>query len=306
VARPRRTGLGHTGAENDVKLTSSFGNRSKINAVLTYALHVFCCYLAVFLAEQPVSRCLAGLGLSGDHPGTIHFGGYEAVVCFFLGATVGRLVGRRRPELQPTARWVWMVPVALLLWAVVSGTFSEHAVAGVPWLPEALFSTHGNYGLSLAVVTLPAFSSAGYSIGMFIARRVDAVSTLRKCTMIIAGATLFGAMLLLARHYELTSIERWSKIRTVIAPALAFSPDGDLICQPETLSAESKIATLSGGTMAESLDKRGCSSNHLLSTAALPPSDTQAFTLEKLRILTGPYAGLEGWVRAYGLVDTRP
>lgn len=224
----------------------------------------------------------------------------------FLGAAVGGFVGRLRPELQPTGRWVWMVPVALLLWAVVPGTFSPHAAAGVLWLPEALFATHWNYGLSLAVVTLPGLSSAGYSIGMLIARRIDAISALRKRSMIMAGAALFGALLLMARSYELTSIKRGSKIRTVLAPSLAFSPDGGVICRAEAGLPQSGLATLRGGTIAESLDKRGCSNSHLLPTAALPPSDAQAFTLEKLRVLTGQYAGLEGWVRAYGLEDTRP
>jgi hypothetical protein len=118
------------------------------------------------LAGAPFFALLSVLGFGGEHPAHIHFAGYDALVCLSVGLIAGWVIGCVSPTLVPSGRWIWVLPAIVSLPDMVR----EGLASGpVPWLPESWFVAGTNEGLGVYLLTLPACSALGYSIGMRLA-----------------------------------------------------------------------------------------------------------------------------------------
>jgi hypothetical protein len=166
---------------------------SKLPEILRYFGQLLCSYPAVMIAGAPFLLLLSLIGLGGDHG----FAGYKILVSLLVGPFVGRVVGRSSPELVRTGKWIWALPAIF----VIPGIVSDLLRAG-PWLPETFFATSSNEGLAVYLISLPAFSAIGYSIGMaLVGRKLSGVN--RLCLVLAfvalaAGATSLSGLVL--RH----------------------------------------------------------------------------------------------------------
>jgi len=266
--------------------------------MLDYCLQLIFCYPLTMLAVWPVSALLGTLGLSGEHPSHIYFAGYRALLCLFVGPIVGWAVGRMSPSRVTVGRWLWLLPAVVLIPSII------HAMrtGPVPWLPEEFFITGDNEGLGVVFITLPACSAIGYSVGMVLAgmpgeRAITYAirPILRIALALVIGAALFVPCAALLSRFERAKMQSWSKVRSVIDPSgLRFSPDPNQLCAAPSSSALPLLqATV------ESLESRICGGGRLVETGAPLPRDS--FQIERVKVLGGPNAGLEGWVPSYGL-----
>lgn len=280
-------------------------NRGRISLFLPfgwrYLIQLLLCYPAVMLAAEPFSFLLSNSTLSGNHPSHIHFAGYGALVCVLVGPIVGWGIGRVAPSLMPSGRWVWL-PFLILLPDIFRAQLHPEAI---PWLNEYLFQTAGEGGLAVVLFTLPACSAVGYSAGMALAGIKAAFlkpSRLRSILPIAVlsalGIAVFCLTAPLLRQFEEAKVERWSKVRYVVErPGLWLSRDPTPLC-----AGEPGVLSISALTMVEALESRNCSGDQLLEPGT-PPQPT-SWSLERVRVLNGPHAGAEGWVLAYGLLET--
>ena len=261
-------------------------------SALRFAGQLVLCYPATLLAGAPFSFVLYKCGLSGEHPSNVYFAGYQALICLFLGPVIGWYAGRLASSFVSTGRWIWVAPAILLLWDIVASEFPHS-------LPEYLFATGSNEGLGVFLLTLPACSATGYSLGMAFAsmRGVWARATWPRVVILaLFGLALFGLFTSFLHSFERARLDRWSRVRTVIDPSgLAISRDVGLLCvNPANPPGGIQLKEW---TDVESLEHHACKGGHLVD------GDTaqDAFMLERVRVLTGPHAGLEGWVSSYGL-----
>jgi hypothetical protein len=265
-------------------------------SALRYAFQLLLCYPVTLLASLPLSLVLSKVGLSGEHQSQIYFGGYDALLYLFIAPIVGWGAGRLAPSLVSTGRWIWAAPVIVVLWDIVGEEFRPQSV---PWPPEYLFAI--GEGLGVYLFTLPACSAAGYSIGMAfvgISRRWGRLTQSHIVALGLAGVLLFSLLAALMHNLERAKLDSWNRLRTVIDHSgLPFSHDAGLLCANPTNPPGSIL--LADWTTAESLERRACKGGRLLDLDKEATPD--AFILERVRVLTGPHAGLEGWVCAYGL-----
>ena len=120
-------------------------------------------------------------------------------------------------------------------------------------------------------------------------------------TITAAGFTLFCFLVLFAHNFERSKIERWSRVRTVIdRPGLPLSAGASQLCAADDSTAS--LFVLRAGTYVEGLESRRCLDGRLLDTDASGPA--RSWRIERVRILNGSKAGVEGWVMAYGLMET--
>jgi hypothetical protein len=116
----------------------------------------------------------------------------------------------------------------------------------------------------------------------------------------VAWITLCSVLALQAQKFERSRIESWSRIRTVIEkPGLWPSPDANLLCSSPELRGPLLLPT---GLLVESLGRRVCNKGRLVDPGAVRPADS--WDVERVRVLDGPHSGVEGWVLAYGLLET--
>lgn len=277
------------------------GNPAELSVARTllyYCLQLILCYPATMLAVLPVAALLRAFGLSGDLPSQIHFAGYQALLCLFIGPIVGWTAGRLVPSLVSTGRWLWVLPAAVLIFSIVAAKNQP-----VPWLPEEFFASSDNEGIGVYFLTLPSCAALGYSIGMVLrgAYRKRASGpglhpVVRILLVAVIGA-LFVPSAALMHRFERVKMESWSKVRFVIDPSgLRFSPDPNLLCAATSAALPLLRAHL------ESLESRTCSGGRLLDNGATPPRDS--FVIEKVRVLDGTDTGRVGWVPSYGLLET--
>jgi len=264
---------------------------------LSYFLQLLLSYPFLLLAIAPFSFVLSRCGLSGEHPGRIHFAGYDALLCLFIGPVIGWAVGRRVPWLASAGCWIWFLPALGVLPDIVDALFRPEPV---PHLPDFIFATGGKGSVGVDLFTLPACAAAGYSLGMVLSlkRPLSKVTLRQVVTLVLAGAGLFSLLAAAAHGFEQEKFERWSRVRTVIDHSgLKLSHDARLPCaSPFNGSAP---VLLPDWTQVETLGRSGCENGHLIDV----DSRTNVLTLEKVRVLTGSYAGTEGWVCSYGLGD---
>lgn len=253
------------------------------------------------LASVPISALLAIAGLSGGSRPQTHFAGYQGVVCLFVGMAAGWITGRKVPAFVPIGRWIWVLP------AVVVFPDMAREVLGstpVPWLPEEFFSTGEGGGVFFLM--LPTFSALGYSAGMALidtkpiwARLTSRMPIPHAVTMTLAWVALFVLLLVVAHSFEGWRIEKWSRVRTVIErPGLSLSGSANDLCAAGTSGGGPLLRT---GTMVEGLESLACFNHRLLDRNAAEPAGS--WSVERVKVLTGPAGGAEGWVSGYGLLE---
>jgi hypothetical protein len=270
--------------------------------VLRYFLQLLCSYPAVSIAIIPFSAVLSRLGFSGELSSNKFFAGYEALLCLFVGPFIGWIVGHLKPSFVSSGRWIWILPAMIIVPDMVRQLLHQ----SIPWIPEYFFATNANERLGVYLGTLPTCSAVGYSIGMFFTRVRRFRSVIKAAIVTIAGVALFCLFASLLRKFENSRLESWARVRTVIDRAgLPFSADVRLLCGPKDL-ASSRAFLLRSGTYVETLERRGCSEDQLVDVNALPPAtvgNPGPFLLDRVRVLSGPLAGSEGWVLEYGLLE---
>ncbi|PWU12078.1 MAG: hypothetical protein C5B51_01375 [Terriglobia bacterium] len=276
--------------------------------VWSFFLQLLIAIPGVMIASQPIVTALSLFGLSTKRQ-PWEFAGFEAIVSLVTGVLAGRLTGARAPHMVSTGRWIWL-PLATL---IVPDILREQIhPKPVPWLSEYLFASQGE-GLGVYLLTLPACSAIGYSLGISltsIRRRLSRIAGLTTLEgELLFGSVCFaaGAALFVVLHgFEQRSIERWKRVRSVIdEPGLQIVADPNLLCgkQPE---ARAPFLLVPSGTYVESIERRGCSGDRLIGVEAVTPSPVGlpgAYLLDRVRVLDGPNTGLEGWVLEYGLLE---
>lgn len=270
--------------------------------LLLYLSQSFLFYPEAMLVAKPIAALMGLIGLSGNYPSHIHFAGYDALICAFIsGPLVAYITARLFPVTILSGRWIWLLPVAGAL--ILSLTARSGPPQNVPYLPALLFETAGEGALGPFLFTYPICSAIGYSLGMILAglRRDWLSPTAAKFHLpTIAVPVSFAAVLCVAvvllHGFEREKITKWSQVRRVIS-ALQLSRNAEALC-----SGSPGELPLTWGTMVQSLETRNCGGDHLLEAGA--PPQPRSWTLEKVRVLDGPNAGTEGWVLAYGLLET--
>jgi len=264
-----------------------------------YVVQLVLAYPIIGIATAPFAALFSILGLSGQNPSHVSFAGYDALLCLFIGALVGAAIGYTFPSLQPSGRWIWLLPTIFAVPVMILYFLKSQPV---PQLPPSLFFT--DEGLDPVLLTLPACANTGYSIGMVLlaplrrwvthgpsATRRIALLTLGCTGLLLASA---GLLHVLEERYATAA----NKVRTVIEPhGLPFSPDPDLLC---ISPSPANLPVLKAPV--ETIETRTCSEGHLLR-----PGETKsrnAYDIEHVKILVGPVAGREGWVPSYGLRHT--
>jgi hypothetical protein len=277
-----------------------------LKSAFRYFLQLILSYPAAYIAGMPISAFLFN---GGEVPG-IHFAGYEALACLFVSPLIGWIVGRYAPSFIPTGLWIWVLPVA----AVLPGLLWERAhPRPVPWLPDYLFATSSNEGLGVYLLTLPCCAAIGYSLGMLLfslIRRGSGASrsnfAFRVGTLFAAAAIVFSLLAKDLREFERVSLERWGRVGFVISDGLQVSPDAKLLCQEYT--PQRSLPLLPRGTAVERLELLACSGNEVVDAHTPPPRGKDRYSLiavERIRVLGGSDAGLEGWVLLSGLFKYR-
>ena len=272
-----------------------------VPAAVRYFLQLVFSYPVVVLAGYPLSRLLSVFGLSGEHPSQTYFAGYLALSCLLVGPFIGWAVGRKVPSFVPSGRWIWVLPAAALFPGMAGAVLSRQQVL---WLPEYFFATSANEGLGVFLFTLPACSALAYSIGMaFVAPKpgwTKLSTMLNPATIIVAWVAVVGILAIQARRFEISRIESWSRVRTVIGrPGLWLSADPNLLCTAPMSNSGRLLPT---ATMVQSLERRTCVKDRLLDAGA--PELAGSWNIERVKVLSGSNAGAEGWVWDYGLLET--
>ena len=269
--------------------------------LLRYFAQLFLCYPAVLIAARPFTALIRVLGFTGDYPSRIHFAGYDALICLVVaGPIVGYLTGRFVPPLMGSGRWIWALPAAFLVWDSIDLALM---VQTVPYLPGKLFAYGGNEGLGVYLLTLPACSAMGYSLGMALVGARERWSAFRSqwsihwSALVLAWVGIFCVLALPLRLIETTRINAWSKVRDVV-DYLMLVEDANTLCA----SKPTAYRPVPRGAVVQSLEHRVCGGNQLLEPSAL--AQAGSWQVERVKLLTGPNAGLEGWVLAYGLIET--
>ncbi|HLK46573.1 MAG TPA: hypothetical protein VKT49_00480 [Bryobacteraceae bacterium] len=178
------------------------------------------------------------------------------------------------------------MPVSVMLPATIGEVLRPQPV---PILSDNLFETGGE-SLGVYLFALPTCAAIGYSIGMALARgdrKPFATSTVA-CIAVCALSVFVIAAALLNR-YENRALDRWSRVRTVLGAGLTLTTEARELCASPFSSGGTRIES---ATYLETLEHRVCS----------PDDRATTFAVERVRVLTGPHANLEGWVGSYGLL----
>jgi hypothetical protein len=109
--------------------------------------------------------------VSGSPFGSIGLQLFNPVAIFFLGFAAGFIVRTRRRDSSGVGAWIWCLPVALLLAAIVSDLITFHFDWNLIWT-EYFFWSQGDMGPILRdILTYPAVSCLGYSVGTVVGSR---------------------------------------------------------------------------------------------------------------------------------------
>ncbi len=197
--------------------------------------------------------------------------------------------------------WVPASPVVISL--IVKAMLPPQRV---PWLPEEFFVTAGNEGLSVVLLTLPACSAMGYSIGVLLAggfrsRTGGGRAGLARQLLLLAliSLALLVPLTSVVHKFEQTRVLGWSKVRSIIEPlGLPISTDPNLLCAAPTGARLHLLRP----AMVESLGNGVCSGGRLIETKG--PQTSSAFSIERVKVLDGPEAGRGAGFSRTGFSET--
>ena len=247
-----------------------------------YFIQLISAVPGVMVASIPFWAALSALGLSAKYQPR-GFAGYEALVSLFAGIPAGWWMARRVPRLISTGRWIWLAPAAVVL----TGFLYEQLHAGVPWLSAYLFASRVE-GITVLMLTLPACSAMGYSIGMAFAGMSGRWSSPARFLTLCGFGVVFCGLAAFALHdFEQRSVAQWATVRSVTGTdGLPLVRDAESLCGPQTGTVTERAAVLQWGTYVDSMERRVCGG---------------ALRVDRVRVLNGPDAGLVGWVSENGL-----
>jgi hypothetical protein len=180
------------------------------------------------------------------------------------------------------------------------------------YLPGYLFATGDNEGLGVYLLTLPVCATVGYSLGMILLslnRRWPSGTRLQfvvrvAILLLVAGVGL-GFLSTRLHDFERAVFERRANIRRVMSDALQVSSDPKLFC--DEYIPKRYLPLLPRGTVVQKLDRRACRGDEIVDADSPPPQGKGHYSLigvEKIRVVEGIDAGLEGWVLVSGLSNT--
>jgi hypothetical protein len=207
------------------------------------------------------------------------------LVCLFFGPAIGWIARKSAPTLIASGRWIWVATCPFVLVEILTALL-RRAPLPVPYLPETLLATGNNEGLGVFLFTLPCCCAIGYSIGMSLTQIRIGRNLLIGSGSAAAWLVLFCCLLVSARSYEKQKLDAWSKVRTVIDPnGLPFARDPSLLCRSNP-EASPLAKMIPYATVVQSVRVLSCDAGQ---------------RVEQVQLLTGPYAGNQGWVPQYGL-----
>lgn len=127
-------------------------------SILAYGVQQFAAPLVPLIAVLIFSPVFGILPGRAQFIGDLLFG---LSIAFLLGRTVRA----HRPETAEAGRWVWVIPSFVFL----AGLISDSVHFKFRYALKELFypSTEGEAALAFVLITIPVFSSIGYSIGCF-------------------------------------------------------------------------------------------------------------------------------------------
>jgi len=195
---------------------------------------------------------------------------------------------------------------------IVPDMFRQSRHLSLAYLPEYIFATGGNEGLGVYLLMLPTCAAVGYSLGMVLLSLNDLWppatrlrSAFRFAVLLLAAGVGLGFLGVKLHDFERETFERRAKIRLTISDALQVSPDPELFCKEYQPSR--RLPLLPQRTVVEKLDRRACLGDEVVDADFPPPRGKNHYSLigiEKIRVLEGIDAGLEGWVLVSGLSNT--
>jgi hypothetical protein len=269
-----------------------------------YFVQLFYSVPGVLIASIPLRLILSMFGLDSDHQPS-KFAGFEELATVLAGVPAGLWIARSYPRWVTSGRWVGVLPALLLLW--------EYTLprGEIPWLSDSLFRSVGDQlgvGFTLAECAL-----IGYSIGMIAAWIVGRVAIGNRLHAVVAlslvGAALFGILAFALHDAESRYLANWAGVSSVIdRGGLALAPDAKSLCEAQTNNVYLEVPLLPSGTYVKNLERLGCNESQLVSPDHLPPpvvGKHGTVLMDRVRVLRGPRAGLQGWVLEYGLMDQK-
>jgi len=252
----------------------------------------FLCYPAAWIVGSLLSSLLSLIGL-GNH-GRIQFLGYDSVVLLCLAELAGWAIGGAKPTLRSSGRWIWVVPVLIFLADLVADLRRP-----IPWPAESLFTTPGEGVIGPYLIGLPAFTAAGYSLGVALFSRRSRIQRFGEKNVLPAAALVIVLLGLTSYTFENARMERWSKIRYATAPpreGVPLATDRHTLCRSQSGDSwiTSEYIELTG-------ERRACEGDQILQPRESGPP--QSFIVDRVKVLTGPNAGKQGWALEYSLLD---
>jgi len=243
-------------------------------AAVRYLLQLFLSCPLTLLVALPLWLLFSKVtGWNGEAPAGVNFVGHLDIICLLIaGPIVGWCAGRLMPKLIGSGRLIWIMPAGLMPAIIMDALASPSRLSD--WVE----------GLGAVLITLPVCSVIGYSLGMIIAH-LGTVNPRRTGQLFAASFALFVVLVPILRIYENRSLTpRDTALRHVMGrEGIILSPDLSAACRPEY------GLQLPMGTAVESLERHICGNGN------------KAFPVERVRVISGPHAKTEGWVRAWGL-----
>jgi len=164
---------------------------------LWYWLQLIFAAPGVWIAGIPFLLVLNALGLNSEHQ-PMEFAGYEVLLALYVGIPVGWWLANAAPLLIVTGRWIWVLPVAVILVDLATRPTG---------LVEYLFGSKAE-GIGVLIAT-GAFAITGYSIGMTLwranqrwAESGSSSAMQRLVTMWSVAVIVFCVLALALRFYE--------------------------------------------------------------------------------------------------------
>jgi hypothetical protein len=252
----------------------------------------FLCYPATWIVGSLLSSLLSLIGL-GNH-GRIQFLGYDGIVLLCLASLAGWAMGGAEPTLRSSGQWIWVVPVLAFVGDLVADLRRP-----IPWPAESLFTTPGEGVIGPYLIGLPAFTAAGYSVGIALFSRRSRIQRFGEKNVLAAAALVVVLLGLVSYAFENARMERWSTIRYAAAPrgeGVPLATDRQTLCRSQTGDSwiTSEYIELTG-------ERQACEGDQVLQPGESGPP--QSFIVDRVKLLTGPNAGKQGWALEYALLN---
>lgn len=134
--------------------------------IIEFIVQQILLYPVIFLVTEPIMKSY-GSSLTNPHGLDGRSNIPDAVVCAIVSAALGFGLASFRKSLSRSGCWIWVLPTALFIEALL---WKPSGGAGVLSNdPNPLFyATAANEGIVVMLLTLPMFSCIGYSLGMLI------------------------------------------------------------------------------------------------------------------------------------------